>query len=79
MRSPEITQKNVRLLLPGKIAAVAVKIRDEKNCSDKEALLEFYNSELYRELECEETKRWWESPAQLYADFTINENNKGNF
>ncbi|MGL4593862.1 MAG: DUF3791 domain-containing protein, partial [Thermoguttaceae bacterium] len=46
-----ITQKNFRALLPGKIADVVEKIRLEKNISSKEALLFFYSSEVYRELE----------------------------
>ncbi|MGL4944040.1 MAG: hypothetical protein ACRC46_12715 [Thermoguttaceae bacterium] len=68
---PEITQKNFRALLPCKIAAVVEKIRDEKKLSSKEALLVFYDSDVYRELEIEETKCWWESPAQLYRDLVL--------
>jgi hypothetical protein len=63
------SQKNFRLLLPGKIAAI-IKMRcEERHCSSKEALPAFYRSSLYHELENEETKRWWESPAQLYRDW----------
>ncbi|MDR1899529.1 MAG: hypothetical protein LBQ55_05940 [Treponema sp.] len=65
----DITQENFRLLLPGKIAAIVEKRREERHCSSKEALLAFYRSALYRELENEQTKRWWESPAQLYRDW----------
>jgi hypothetical protein len=61
--------ENFRLLLPGKIAAMVEKRREERGCSSKEALLAFYRSSLYRELENEETKRWWESPTQLYEDW----------
>jgi hypothetical protein len=64
-----ITQENFRLFLPGKIAALVEMRREERGCSPKEALLAFYRSSLYRELEREETKRWWESPAQLYQDW----------
>jgi hypothetical protein len=64
----EITQQNFRVLLPGKIAQIVVKICQSRRCSAKTAILEFYNSKLYRELEIEETKRWWESPAQLYSE-----------
>jgi hypothetical protein len=70
MTPPEITQENFRLLLPGKIAAIVEMRREEMHCTAKEALLEFYRSPLYHELENEKTKRWWESPAQLYADWT---------
>jgi hypothetical protein len=69
MTLQEITQENVRLLLPGKIAAIVEKARVDRHCTSKEALLSFYQSELYRELENEKTKRWWESPSQLYADW----------
>ena len=33
------------------------------------AVAEFYNSVTYAMLEKEDTKYWYESPAQLYADF----------
>jgi hypothetical protein len=65
----DITQENFRMLLPGKIAAIVEKRRAERGGSPKEALLAFYRSSLYRELENEATKRWWESPAQLYSDW----------
>jgi hypothetical protein len=66
---PEITQENFRSLLPGKIAALAVIEQRASGVSPKDALLRVYRSALYRELEREATKRWWESPEQLYADF----------
>ncbi len=69
MSMPEITQKNFRILLPGKIAAVVEKVAAHKKCSGKEALLAFYQSNLYRQLENEKTKCWWESPEQLYQDY----------
>jgi hypothetical protein len=69
MITDKITQENFRILLPGKIAAVAEKIAADRHCSLKEALITFYLSDLYRELETEKTKRWWESPSQLYWDF----------
>jgi hypothetical protein len=72
MTIPEITQENFRLLLPGKIAAIVEKRREEQHCSSKEALLAFYSSKLYHELENEKTKRWWESPSQLYASWSTN-------
>ncbi|MDR0876503.1 MAG: hypothetical protein LBN21_00505 [Treponema sp.] len=70
MITPEITQENFRLLLPGKIAAIVEKRKQESHCSSKEAVLSFYRSDLYQELENEKTKRWWESPVQLYAEWT---------
>jgi hypothetical protein len=64
-----VTRENFRLLLPGKIAAIVEMYREVRHCSSREALSAFYRSSLYRELEDEETKRWWESPAQLYRDW----------
>lgn len=69
MNIPEITQEKLRALLPGKIAAVVEMLAAEWKCSPKEALVKFYLSDFYRELEDEKTKRWWESPAQLCRDF----------
>ena len=62
-----VTQENIRALLPFKIAQICAKIQKAKRCSPHQALLEFYASGLYRELEDESTKRWWESPEQLFA------------
>lgn len=63
-----VTQQNLRSLLPGKIAQVAVLIAADTRCSLKEALLQFYRSPVYKELEIEQTKRWWQSPLELYED-----------
>ncbi|WP_296328154.1 hypothetical protein [uncultured Treponema sp.] len=63
-----VTQKNLRSLLPGKIAKVVSLISGEKHCSVKDALLQFYNSSVYKELEIEQTKRWWQSPYELFED-----------
>jgi hypothetical protein len=62
----EITQENVRLLLPGKNAQVASMIAEAKKIPSAAALLEFYHSETYRKLECEKTKYWYFSPSQLF-------------
>ncbi len=69
MDIPEMTQEKLRVLLPAKIAAVVVMLAEHWKCSPKEALVKFYLSDFYRELEDEKTKRWWESPVQLYRDF----------
>jgi hypothetical protein len=69
MSVPEITQENVRILIPHKAAVIAAKIAGARRCPLKKALLMFYKSPTYKELEREETKRWRESPAQLYLDF----------
>ena len=63
----KITQQNVRLLLPGKVAAIALLIAEKRNISPKDALLAFYRSSTYRKLEQEDTKYWHYSPEQLFA------------
>ena len=62
----QITQKNVRLLIPGKAAGVAVLMSEKRSISPKAALLAFYRSKTYRELERESSKYWHYSPEQLY-------------
>ncbi len=62
----EINQENVRLLIPGKAAAVAARISENERLSPKDALLKFYHSKVYAQLEDESTKVWHYSPAQLW-------------
>ena len=63
----EITQSNLRLLIPGKAARMATLIAAGRNISPKAALLAFYRSKTYRELERESSKYWHYSPEQLFA------------
>ena len=60
-----ITQANLRSILPGKIANVAMLLSKRKGISGVDALRLFYFSDVYRKLEREETKYWWQSPEQL--------------
>lgn len=64
----EIAQKNFRSLLPVKEANVIMKIKQSENLTLKEAYEKFFSSEIYRELEREETKRWWHSAEQIFED-----------
>ena len=63
----EINQSNVRLLIPGKAAKIALMIAAKRNISPKEALLAFYRSKLYQTLARESSKYWHYSPEQLFA------------
>ncbi len=65
----QITQENLRSILPGKIARTIMLISEEEKSSVKNALLKFYKSSVYKELEIEQTKRWWQSSLQLFEDF----------
>lgn len=54
----EITNQNLYLLLPGKVAAVCALFAEDNHCSMKEAMKMFYRSTVYRQLEQEDTKFW---------------------
>lgn len=62
----EINNSNVHLLLPGKVAAVSAIYADCHGCSIFEAMKEFYKSEVYKQLEHEETKLWHLGAVALY-------------
>ena len=64
----EVTQENLRTILPGKIARAVMMLAESRHCSPKEALLQFYGSRVYKELEIEQTKRWWQSSSELFED-----------
>ena len=69
MRVSKITQQNVRFLLPAKIAQTVAMIARAENISIEKALMEFYRSQTYANLEREASKYWWFSPAQLFQDY----------
>lgn len=66
---PEITDKNLYLLLPGKVSAIVGKYVDENSINLLEGLRAFYNSMTYKDLEREQTKTWHLGPVALYQMF----------
>lgn len=66
---PEITDKNLHLLLPGKVVAVVEQYLKDHPMSPIDALRQFYASNTYRELEQEHTKLWHHGPVALYEDY----------
>ena len=68
----EVTQQNLHLFIPGKIAGVAMLISKETGRSVLDALRDFYVSRTCKLLEREETKYWHYSAAQLYQDMQEN-------
>ena len=58
LKNIEVTQENLYLFLPGKIANVAAIIADNDHCTMLEAMQRFYASPVYRELQQEDTKLW---------------------
>ena len=68
---PEITDKNLYLLLPGKVAAVVEQYVEDNGVSILDGLRKFYNSSTYRKLEKEQTKLWHLGPVALYQERTF--------
>lgn len=68
----KITEKNLYLILPGKVSRMAVMCAEDFGISIKEALKRIYKSATYRELEKEETKLWHLGPVALYQMFLEN-------
>lgn len=64
--SGKLTQDNLYLLLPGKVLAVAEMYARHHDVSVLDAMRKVYASGMYRELEQESTKRWYEGPVSLY-------------
>lgn len=65
----KITNKNLHLLLPGKISLFSKIYAEENNSTPLEALRAFYRSDTYKKLEREETKLWHYGPVALYEEF----------
>ncbi|MBQ0073753.1 MAG: hypothetical protein KBT34_06125 [Prevotella sp.] len=62
----EVTQQNLHLFLPGKIANVAAIIAEKTHCSISEAMQRFYASPTYQQLQQENTKLWHLGAVGLY-------------
>lgn len=65
----EITDKNLYLLLPGKISRLAKLYIGEYNISLIDAIRKIYHSDVYKSLTNEKTKLWHYGPVVLYNDF----------
>lgn len=61
-----ITQENVHLLIPSKIALMTDMLAEELNIDIIDAIKRIYASRLYRELEIESTKLWHLGPVALF-------------
>lgn len=68
----QITDKNIYLILPGKVSKIAMMYAADFGVSVKEALRRIYKSETYKALEKEETKLWHLEPVALYQMFLDN-------
>ena len=72
----EITDKNLYLLLPGKVSRVAQMYADDRKMPLTEALCRFYGSDTYKRLAEGTTKFWHLGPVALYEEFSDELNRK---
>ena len=64
-----ITPEKLYLILPFKVSQLAVLLTQKLGISNREALVEIYRSETYRQLENEKTKLWHLGPVALLEYF----------
>lgn len=69
MRQPKITQENVHLLLPNKVAQLANRLLENGKAADMATAISMvYMSPVYEKLEQEKTKYWWLGVNSLYDE-----------
>lgn len=69
MNQPKITQENVHLLLPNKIAQLADRLLQNGKAHDLETAIDMvYSSPVYADMEIEKTKYWWLGINALFSD-----------
>lgn len=72
MTQPKITQDNVHLLLPNKVAQLANRLLQNGVADDMASALNMvYTSPVYAKLERENTKYWWLGVNALYQAVTL--------
>ena len=69
MMNLTITQDNLYLLLPSKMAWLASMLSEDKGISVVDAIKRLYSSEMYKKLQDESTKYWHLGPVALYEEF----------
>lgn len=67
----QITQKNLHLLLPGKVSWLIEYLNDDYGYSLQECLDRIYRSNLYKKLSTENTKYWHLGPVDLYHELKM--------
>lgn len=71
MKQIKISQENVYLLLPNKVAQLANRlIENGLDYYEASAIRMVYNSSVYAKLEIEQTKYWWLGVNALYEELT---------
>ena len=69
MMNLTITQDNLYLLIPSKMAWLASTLAEDENISIVDAIKRLYASEMYKKLQEESTKYWHLGPVALYEEF----------
>ena len=71
MNQSKITQDNVHLLLPNKVAQLADRLLQNGVANDMATAINIvYSSPVYAKLEQEKTKYWWLGVNALYQEIT---------
>ena len=66
MSRPKITQENVHLFIPNKVAKICTELNMTKKLSLTNSILAFYNSDVYQTLCRESSKLWQEGWVYVY-------------
>lgn len=66
MIRPQVTQKNVHLFIPNKVAKICSELAMTENLSLNESIIKFYNSSVYETLSRESSKLWQEGWVYVY-------------
>ena len=71
MNQPKITQDNVHLLLPNKVAQLADRLLQNGVANNMATAINIvYSSPVYAKLEQEKNKYWWLGLNALYQEIT---------
>ena len=66
MNRPQVTQKNVHLFIPSKVAKICNELNKTESLSLNDSILKFYNSSAYETLSRESSKLWQEGWVYIY-------------
>ena len=66
MTRPKVTQNNVHLFIPGKVAKICNQMHKDQQTSLQESILQMYNSPIYNVLSRESSKLWQEGWVYIY-------------
>ena len=66
----DVTQNNLYLLIPSKVAWMTDMLTEDYKVSIVDAVKKIYASDVYRQLENESTKMWHLGPVALYQGLT---------